>query len=448
MSLTLKTFKDLFNLVIGKFNKELPEVDPTVEANLGRAVSGASAIAAVGVQEGVDDAVDQMFWQTSDDVYLELVGEYDKTTRYEAQKSNGFCSVGGTLGTLVETDTPLTAIGKNYIVTQDSYVITYNGIVSLSESAGIVTAVTSVTHSLSTGLEVTISDAVQTEYNGTFEITVLDSITFTYEVSVSPVTTDNGSYTSDYALLDIESVETGNDVNLAAGSALSIDVVDIDDTAYVGIDGIEGGLEEEEIEDYRERVGESHTIVTGTESNSMIKYSCKKIVGNTRVYIENPSVTEDGYVITGGIRGTAGYLPNLGELVVYILRDNDFSITPSAAKLAETKQQIIDDGNWTSRNTPDNLFVLAPTLTAVNFVFTAITPNTITMQNAISEQLDSFFTDNADVGSETKLNTIESFLDQVQDSAGAFLTDYTMTSPSADLSADHGELFIKGTVTF
>jgi hypothetical protein len=195
MGINLKTFKDLFNLVVGKFNKELPEVDPTIEASLGRAISGASAISALGVQEGITDAVEQMYWQTADDEYLELMGEYDKTTKYEAQKSTGFGAVGGTLGTLVPSDTPLTAIGKNYIVTQDAYVITYNGNVSLSESAGIVTAITSSVHSLSTGLEVTIAGATQTEYNGTFEITVLDENTFTYEVDVSPATTDNGTFT-------------------------------------------------------------------------------------------------------------------------------------------------------------------------------------------------------------------------------------------------------------
>jgi uncharacterized phage protein gp47/JayE len=448
MGLSLKTFKDLFNLVVGKFNKELPEVDPTIEASLGRAISGASAISALGVQEGITDAVEQMYWQTADDEYLELIGEYDKTTKYEAQKSTGFGAVGGTLGTLVPSDTPLTAIGKNYIVTQDAYVITYNGNVSLSESAGIVTAITSSVHSLSTGLEVTIADATQTEYNGTFEITVLDENTFTYEVEVSPATTDNGTFSSNYALLDIESVDTGDDVNIDAGGTMTINIVDIDDTVYVGVDGITGGLEIEDQEDYRTRVGESHIITPSVATNSMIKYSCKKIVGNTRVYIVNPQVTDDGYVITGGIRGTAGYLPNLGEVVIYILRDNDTSIIPSAIKLAETKQQIIDDGNWTSCNSMDNIFVLAPIVTEVNFVFTSITPNTITMQNAIKEQLSIFFIDNADVNGETKLNSIESFLDQIQDATGEFLVDYTLTTPSADLSASSGELFIRGTVTF
>jgi uncharacterized phage protein gp47/JayE len=445
--LSLKSFKDLFYLVVGKFNKELPEIDPTIEASLGRAVAGASAIAGVGVQEGINDAVEQMFWQTADDDYLELIGEYDKTTRYEAQKSNGFGAVEGTLAILVPQDTPLTARGKNYIVTQDAYIITYTGDVDLSESAGIVTAETDVEHTLSTGLEVVISGAVQPEYNGTFIITVLDSETFTYEVDSSPATTDTGVYTSNYALLDIESVETGDDVNIEAGGTLIIDVVDIDDTVYVGVDGIDGGIEEEEIEDYRERTGESHSLTVGISTESMIKYSAKKVVGNTRVYVLRPEVDVDGFVVTGGTRGTVGYLPNLGETVVYVLRDNDASIIPSAAKLAETKAQIIADGNWPSLTASDNLFVLAPNSEAVDFVFTSITPNTVTMQNAIRDQLAIFFIDNADVSEDVKLSSIESFLLQIQDSTGAFLTDYTMTSPAADQVADSGDIFGRGTVT-
>jgi hypothetical protein len=448
MSLTLKSFKDLFSLVVGKFNKELPEIDPTIEASLGRAVSGASAIAGVGVQEGINDAVDQMFWQTADDEYLEIIGEYDKTTRYEAQKSSGFAAVEGTLGTLIAQDTPLTARGKNFIVTQDSYVITYLGNVDLSESAGIVTAETDSEHSLSTGIEVVISGAVQPEYNGTFIITVLDSETFTYEVDSSPATTDTGVYTSTYALLDLESVETGSDVNIEAGGTLKINVVDIDDTVYVGVDSIDGGIDEEEIDDYRERTGESHSLTVGISTESMIKYSAKKVAGNTRVYVLRPAVDDDGFVVTGGTRGTAGYLPNLGETVVYVLRDNDASIIPSAAKLAETKAQIIADGNWPTQTSEANLFVLAPNDEAVDFTFTSITPNTITMQNAISEQLTIFFIDNADVSQDIKLNTIESFLDQIQDSTGAFLTDYTMTAPAADQVADSGDIFVRGTVTF
>lgn len=446
--LTLKTFKDFFNLCVGKFQKELPEVDPTVKSSLGRAVSGASAIAAIGIQEGVEDAVDQMFWQNADDKFLEIIGEYDKTIRFDAQKSSGYCAVHGVLTTLVPASTPLTAFGKGYTTLLDAYVQNYTDSVTLSFSGGVVTAVTTSEHSLSTGLEVTISGATYTEYNGTYEITVLDENTFTYEITGTPAGSDTGSYSSDYALLDIESDDTGDDVNLESGSILKIDVVDIEDDVFVGIDGISGGLESEELEDYRERVGESHVLIPGISTEAMIKYSAKKITGNTRVYVIRPTVDEYGHVNRGGTRGSAGYLPLLGETVVYILRDNDLSIIPIQAVLDATKAQIISDGAWSSLVSDDNLFVLAPTATDVNFTFTSITPDTSTMRAAIEDQLEIFFLENSDIKGKVKLKTIDGFLDQVQDSTGAFLTDYTYTSPSADLEADDGELFVRGAVTF
>ena len=449
MGFSFKTFKDFFSLCVGKFQKELEEVDPTIKASLGRAVVGASAISAVGIQEGVEDAADQMFWQTADDDFLEIIGEYDKTTRFTAQKSSGYCATHGVLTTLIPADTPLTCLGKNYITLLDAYVQNYTDSVSLSFSGGIVTAITTSEHTLSTGLEVTISDAaVYTEYNGTFIITVLDENTFTYELDDTPAGADTGSYSSDYVLLDIESVDTGDDVNLESGVVMKIDVVDIEDDVFVGVDGITGGLEEEEIEDYRERVGESHILIPGISTEAMIKYSAKKIVGNTRVYVIRPTVDEYGHVITEGTRGDAGYLPMLGEAVIYILRDNDPSIEPSQAVLDETKAQILSDGSWSSLTSEDNLFVLAPTIIEVDFTFTSITPDTSTMRAAIEEQLATFFIDNSDIAGIVYLDEVKTFLRQVQDSTGAFLTGFTMTIPSDDLEADEGELFILGTVTF
>jgi uncharacterized phage protein gp47/JayE len=445
MPLQLKKFSDFFNLIIGKFQKEVPEIDATIKGSLARASSGASAVAGVGIQEGIADVNKQAFWQTSDDDFLELTGEYDKTVRFSAQTASGQCAVEGVLNTLISLGTQLNAQGFTYRTLQDTLVQTYLGDVSLTFSGGIVTAITSAQHSLATGIEVVIANAVQSEYNGTFKITVLDNFTFTYEITAGVLTSDNGDYTSVYALLDIESDETGINVNLSSGATLSISVIDIDDTAYVLNDGIEGGLEEEDIEAYRVRVGESHTLTPGIATIPTIKFSAKKVEGNTRVFVFR------GQNTSSGTPGTSGYIPSLGETVVYILRDNDVNIIPSSTKLAETKQQILDDNIWTTLVPESNLYLLAPILVEENFTFSSITPNTATMQNAIRDQLDDFFRDNAMVGLPSytvNLTDIESFLRQVQDSTGAILQAFTLDSPSGDLVAGSGEIYAKGTVSF
>lgn len=445
MPLSKKTFLDFFNLIVGKFQKEVPEIDSTIKASLARGSSGASAVAGVGVQEGSQDVVNQSFWQTSDDDFLELIGEYDETFRFDAQTSNGLCAVEGVLTTLVPTGTQLIAQGNTYVTVLDSITQVFGGEVSLSFSSGIVTAVTSAIHSLATGLNVTITNAVQSEYNGTFAITVLDDETFTYEITAGVLTSDTGDYSSTYALLDIESQETGLDVNLDPGASLSISVVDMNDTAYVGVGGIRGGLEEETIEEYRVRVGESHTITPGIATIPTIIFSAKKIEGNTRVFVFR------GQALSSGIPGQSGYIPGLGETVVYILRDNDANIIPSTAILTETKQQILDDKIWTTLVPEENLYLLPPILVEEDFTFSAISPNTVTMQNAINDQLVDFFRDNAQVGLPEftiPLDDINAFLRQVQDSTGAILQSFTLDSPSSGLLAGSGEIYARGDVNF
>lgn len=438
-----KTFTELFRLIQGKFTKEIPGIDPTIKGSISRSVSLSSAAAGISLQEGIQDAQDQSFWQTSDDDFLELHGNYDKTFRYGPQVASGFASAPGVLGTMVSQDFIITYAGNSYIVLNDSAVQNYSQSISLSYSAGIVTAVTTADHTLASGLEVVISGATQPDYNGTFEITVLDSNTFTYELTAGALTTDNGTYSTNYALLDLESQGTGLIQNAESGAIMSFSLTDMDGVALVNSDGISGGLEQESIEDYRVRVGENHSLTPGIATPPSLVSSAKSIPGNTRVFVVRPNGT------IGGTPGSAGYKPQLGETVLYILRDNDPSIIPSSAVLTTTKDQIISDGLWPSNVPDEHLYVLAPILKTQDFAFTSITPNTVTMQNAINDQLIAFFEDNAEIEGTITLEQVNVFLRQVQDpSTGALLTAFTYTNPSGNIIAGSGEIYTVGDVTF
>ncbi len=443
MGLNLKTFTDFVRLINGKFNKEVPEIDPTIDASFAKASTVSSAAGAVSLQEGLKDVSKQSFYQTADDEFLELIGEYDDTERFDPQISIGFAAVGGVLGTPIGQDETLTSSGNTYIVTADTAVQNYVGNVSLSFSAGIVTAVTDLPHTLSSGLAVTISGATQPEYNGTFTIIALDENTFIYEIDAGSLTTDNGEYASVYALLNIESLSTGLEQNISAGGQLSINIPNINTTAFAGVGGITGGFDQENIEDYRSRVGESHNLTPGISTPPSLKFSAKKIAGNTRVFIVRPTNE------FGGIPGEAGYRPELGETVVYVLRDNDSNILPSSLILDETKQQIINDGQWPTFIREDGLYVIAPILKAQPFNFTSIVPNTVTMQNAIRDQLVVFFQDNADIEGTITLSTLNSFLSLIQDpNTGELLRSYEYNSPAVDMTSGSGEILVRGDVTF
>ena len=442
MALKIKTFTDFFNLIIGKFKSVLPDVDPTIEPSIAGALAKSSAIAGYGLQDGLTDAVNQSFWQTSDGEFLNLHGGINNVTRNLATKSSGFAAVNYTLGLTIPAMTELNSGDNNYSTIVDSISINYSSSIALTFSTGIVTVVTSSTHSLSSGLSVTISGAIQSAYNGTFIISVVDENIFTYELTFGALTSDTGLYSSDYALLDVESDNKGIIYNSTSGAILSISSLNI--TAYVGHEGLTGGTDEESDTDYKVRVGESYNLTPGISTISMIIASAKKINGNTRVYVIRAK-----RIGGTGTFNAAGYIPRVGESVVYVLRDDDISIIPSSLVLAQTKNQLIADGHLPSWIPEDNLMVLAPILKTQNFTFTSLLPNTSTMQSAIKEQLLVFFQDNADVSENISRDDIITFINQIQDTTtGEFIRQYTLTTPSADITANSGEIYTLGTVSF
>lgn len=66
-------------------------------------------------------------------------------------------------------------------------------VTSLTRSGSTVTATTSVNHNLADGVSTTVSGANETEYNGTFTVTVTGVNTFTYEIVGTPTTPATGT---------------------------------------------------------------------------------------------------------------------------------------------------------------------------------------------------------------------------------------------------------------
>lgn len=67
------------------------------------------------------------------------------------------------------------------------------GVTSINRSSNTATVVTSTAHGMVTGNTVVIADAVETDYNGEYTITVTDTTTFTYTVSNTPSTPATGT---------------------------------------------------------------------------------------------------------------------------------------------------------------------------------------------------------------------------------------------------------------
>lgn len=103
-------------------------------------------------------------------------------TRYDSQDS-GAPTLSGTAGDLV---TMLTAILVNGYTAS---------VTSITRSGSTATVTTATAHRFTTGNQTTIAGAAQTEYNGTFTVTVTGATTFTITVSGTPATPATGTIT-------------------------------------------------------------------------------------------------------------------------------------------------------------------------------------------------------------------------------------------------------------
>jgi hypothetical protein len=92
----------------------------------------------------------------------------------------------------------------------------FQSVTSISSVADVATVVTAVDHGYITGMDITISGAVETEYNGRFNITVVDAVTFTYHFAGS-ATAASGTITASNMILYWEANAAPN--NPSAGQS-------------------------------------------------------------------------------------------------------------------------------------------------------------------------------------------------------------------------------------
>lgn len=449
MPLVKKTFSDFINLAVGKAIAILPGVDPNKVASFLLANSKSSAATGYALQDGIQDVIKQINPQTADDDFLSLIGSYDNTIQLAAVQAMGQAAVGGTLTTKIAQGTQLNYGNIVYETLQDAYISTYSGSFTATYSGGTVTVTTLLPHTLSTGLTVTISGCSQSALNGDYTITALTAYTFSYSITAGSYISDSGSYSAVYALLNLLAIVGGYNGNVLSGTALSINLPNVNTTAYVGVDGLKNGSDQESQQAYLARVMQAHSLTPGIGNIPQFLWSAKKIPGNTRVFVIRAVNTNNGGGT--GSQGVPGYIPAPNETCIYIVRDNDLSIQASTTLLATVKNQFLSDGLWGSHLPASQLYVMTPNLSSVNFRITGV--SSITMQNAIINQLIQFWIDNATMlstASTIKLQAINNFLTQVKDpTTGLILqSNYTLVTPSTDVTYQSGYIPVSGSFTW
>lgn len=385
-------------------------------------------------------------------------------------------------------------------------------VTSLTRSGGTVTAITASSHEYGSTQTVTVAGAVETDYNGAQSITVIDATTFSYEILTTPTTPATGTITSaaDMASLPVESVDFGKANNLASGTQLTFTtpIAGVDDTAIVQFGEVAGGTDLEADEDLRTRIIDVYQNPIAHFNENDIINQAKKVAGVTRVFvfasgetfgdnISVTSITRDGsvatvttatnhgleqcmfatisgavetdynikarvlviddttftYIVAGtpttpatGTILSQGSIP-LGQVIIFFTRDNDDNIIPSASEVTTTKDKLIEI--LPANTSVNDMIVNAPTANIVNFTFTALTPNTSTMQTAITANLTQLFEEGTSVGNDLKSFSYESAIFQTVDpETGDIVTNFVLSAPSGDVSIAADELPVLGSIAY
>lgn len=344
-------------------------------------------------------------------------------------------------------------------------------------------------------------------------ITVTGLNTFEYQVAGSPVTPATGTILAAFtsASVPVTSVTFGVATNLDAGEELTLQspIVGVDDTLAVDFGAIGGGSDQETDPSLRLRSLDRIQNPVAHFNASDIIDKVKEVAGVTRVFVQEAgfqigtaaitSITRTGnvakvtltaaadfqsgqtvtiigaietdynvteaailvesttvfhYIVantpttpaTGSITSTVTVA--IGQVRVFFMRDNDVNPIPSGSEVAtvRTKIEEILPANTDEDN---DLFVLAPVAVTTDFTFSALTPNTATMQAAVLANLQQFYDENTSVGVNINQDAYRSAIfNTVDTETGDVVQAFDLSTPTGDIVVASDEIGVLGNVVF
>jgi len=313
------------------------------------------------------------------------------------------------------------------------------------------------------------------------------------------------------ASIPIQSDEFGSDQNLETGTLLKLQspIAGVDDNFGVDFGAIGGGTDQETDVSLRERMLDKIQNPVAHFNDPDITDKAKEVAGVTRVFVQRsgtivgtasivsisntagdnvatailatpqdlnsgqlvtitgaspagynvtdaPILVENTttfqYIIAGPLGASSGTILSsliipLGTLKVYFMRDNDVNPIPSGSEVTTVKNKIleIDPAN----TDVSDLGVFAPTAVPTDYVFDALTPNTQTMKNAITANLDLFYAEGTFVGVNIDEDAYRSTIfNTVDTETGDTVLTFSLTEPIGDIPIGVGEIGTRGNVTF
>ena len=375
----------------------------------------------------------EIFPHTATGEYLSKWATWIGLSKNAATGAAGIIVVTGTAGSNI----PIASVynddtGAEYITKESNNIVeTVNSVASLTRSGSLVTVNTSSEHNYANGLTVIISGAAQTEYNGSHSITVVDSNTFTYTLSTTPVSPATGTIlsTSTFASISIESSIFGSISNKDSGAKLTLvsPISNVDNEATVSFGGLTGGAEAETEQAFQKRVHNSFKNRPSYFSKSFIEEKLLEVNGITRVFVK-PT------------------FPSIGQVTIYFTRDND-SIIPTASDVTtafNTLKPFIPVDIEES-----DVIILAPTPVSVNVTIGSLVPNTTSLRKAIDANVQTFFRNETKLETALELDALKAVIYRTVDPVtGLPPSSFILTSPGFNVPANLGQIPILGNVSF
>mgnify|MGYP000904656875 CR=1 FL=1 len=373
-------------------------------------------------------------WPDSDEPdYVKMWSDLKNILPLSASKARGPVVFTGTNSTDVLTGTVI-AIGEleytvDSTVTIESQALS---VASLSASGLVAICITEEDHNMATGLSVTISGAIQGEWNQAWTpITVTGEKSFTFAVPFGISTPATGPIIATHisASADVTCSVATVDGNQIGGTELRMQSteVGIDDTAVVQFGGLIGGSNDESVEDWQDRVIDRWRNPQTPFNPATIADTVRSIVGNTRVWVHRA-------------------YPAAGEVTVYFVRDNETSIIPTAEDESNTLAAVvaISPGNTAE----EDIHVSGPIPALIDITVANIVPNTRTMRQAIESSIDSFFKSEVEEGQDFSVDRLKAAMYRSYDFVrGENIESFLLEAPVNDSQIERGYMAIKGTVS-
>lgn len=434
MPINFPTYEEIVNRTRADVAAALPGVDPTIYGSVIRAITDSFAGRVFDIVQLQKQLVEQLMPQTASDEFLEQWAAYEDIQRIVATAGEGLVSFSGiALSTIPSGTAVQTEDGKGY-KTQTEVILSENSldISSITRAGTVATVTTEIDHNLASGMSITISGAIESDYNGTFIISVTGSDTFTYSVSNNPDTPATGTISAagSWGSVSVLCDDTGLNTNLDSGATLNLvtPISGVETAARVQYSGIIGGSDDETDALFLKRILQSRSAPVANFNVGAIEKACLSVAGVTRVWVKR---------IT----------PAVGQVTVYFMRDDDADPIPSGAEITEIEDILID--MLPAHSSEDDLFVAGPEPFEVDFIFSEINPDTETMRVAIQDNLAAFFAEQADFETDVIEDLYRSaIINTIDPNNGDTLTSFTLTDPSGDIDVSAGEIAILGTVTF